>query len=94
MKDCVVCSVRCVWRVDLTVGVVWRAGRPRGLAQAGRGVRRPPLLPCCQEYLHVPSTTVYPKARRTTDLISLLKKVTLKVLGVCLRGSKCLASWT
>lgn len=54
-------GVRCMWRVDLTVGVVWRAGRSRGLAQAGRGVRRPPLLPCCQEYLHVPSTTVYPK---------------------------------
>lgn len=60
MKVSVVCEVRSVWRVDLTVGVVWRAGRPRGLAQAGRGVRRPPLLPCCQEYLHVPSTTVYP----------------------------------
>lgn len=46
------CRVR---RVDLTVGVVWRAGRSRGLAQAGRGVGRPPLLPCCQEYLHVSS---------------------------------------
>lgn len=45
-------------RASLTVGVVWRAGRPRGLAQAGRRVRRPPLLPCCQEYLHVPSTTL------------------------------------
>lgn len=45
-------------RASLTVGVMWRAGRPRGLAQAGRRVRRPPLLPCCQEYLHVSSTTL------------------------------------
>lgn len=71
LLDCVlslcmcICMSLCVfvyvWRVDLTVGVVWRAGRPRGLAQAGRGMRRSPLLPCCQEYLHVPSTTLNPR---------------------------------
>lgn len=40
---------QCVRRVSLTVSVVRRARRPRGLAQACRRMRRSPLLPCCQE---------------------------------------------